>query len=58
MYVPMGCEHSVKPRARERLDKRMFVHATYGLYGHDGECVKLSRDYSLVCHDGPCETRA
>ena len=37
----------------------MLVLATVGLYmyGHDGEWLKLSRDYFVVCKHGPCETR-
>ena len=56
-YVYMGCEHSVKPSARGRVDKRMPALATIGLYGHDGEWLKLSRDYFLFCNHGSCETR-
>ena len=37
MYVHMGLEHSIKPSFRGRLDKRMLILATDGLYGHDGE---------------------
>ena len=48
MYVHMGWEHSVEPRAPGRLDKRMLVIATVGLYGHDGELLKLFRDFFLV----------
>ena len=59
MYVHIGKEHSVKPRALGSLDKRMLVLTTVGLYGHDGEWLKLSRDYFLVCNINhcPCETR-
>ena len=56
-YIHMGCEHSVKARARGRLDKRMLALATDGLYAHDGEWLKLSRDYFLFCNHGPSETR-
>ena len=49
--------HSVKPRVRGRLDKRMLVHATVGLYGHDGMWLKLSPDYFLVCNHDPCKIR-
>ena len=47
MYVHMGGEHTVKPRVRGRLDKRVLVLATDSLFGHDGEWLKLSGDYFL-----------
>ena len=27
------------------------------VFAHDGEWLKLSRNYFLVCNQGPCETR-
>ena len=50
-------KHSVKPRVRGRLDKRMLVHPTVGLYGHDGMWLKLSPYYFLVYNHDPCKTR-
>ena len=35
----------------------MLVLATVSLLGHDGEWLKLSRGYFLVCNQGPCKTR-
>ena len=52
-----GVRAHVKSRVRGRLDKRMFVLATNCVYGHDGEWLKLYRDYFLIGNHGPCETR-
>ena len=50
-------KHSVKPRVHGRLYKQMLVHATVGLYGHDGMWLKLSPYYFVVCNHDPCNAR-